>query len=184
MVLDHDLSKLMTLITFAGNQPVFRGGKVGTGGQCCCGCSCGCSSEDPPFVSESCELQKVVLQFDLSQLGACTGAATVEITAADEDKFFPWSKRQEFSSAGGLIVIQANMWCVARCVVVRFNIFPTEECDFCGDGGVFVGQIEVTGVVGENGICCPAGGTYAAGPNIPFCSNETVQFSVDLTFVY
>lgn len=174
----------MTLITFAGNQPVFRGDKVGTGGQCCCGCSCGCSSDSPPFVSESCGLQKVVLQFDLSQLGVCTGAATVEVTAADEDKFFPWSKRQDFNSAGGLIVLEANMFCVARCVVVQFNILPSEECDYCEDFGFFGDAIQVTGVVGENGICCPVGGTYAAGPNIPFCSNETVQFSVELTFVY
>lgn len=175
----------MTLIAFDGNRPLFRGDKVGTGQQCCCGCRCGCSSDSPPFVSESCGLQAVVLQFDLSQLGVCTGAATLEVRADDEDLFFPWSKRQEFNTAGGTILIQANMFCVSRCVVVQFSIIPSSDgCDFCEDLSVLGDSIQLTGVVGEDGICCPVGGTYSLGPNIPFCDNESVQFGVELTFVY
>lgn len=175
-------------LTVSGGRLVVHGDKLGTEQACCCGCSCACSSENPPFIDASCGLQAVILQFDLSQLGVCVGEATVEVTANDEDLFFPFSKRQQVTTAGGVIIIEANIFCEQSCVVVQFNILPGTadgtQCDFCEDFGSVGGSIQVTGVTDENGICCPVGGAYALGPNIPFCDNTDVQFSVNLTFVY
>lgn len=177
----------MTLITFQDGGVVFRDSKVGTEQDCCCQC-CACSSLDPPFIDASCELQAVVLQFDLSQLGVCVGQPTIEVTADDEDLFFPFSKRQQVATDGGVIIIEANIFCEQSCVVVQFNILPGPadgtQCDFCEDFSSVGGSIKVAGVTDDNGICCPVGGEYALGPNIPFCDNADVQFSVNLTFVY
>lgn len=189
----------MTLITFADGKVRGRvikdcgddlGLFIGTDQACCNECQpcCPCSSASPPFVAESCGLQSVVLEFDLSLLGPCVGAATLEITSQDQDLGFAFSKQQTFATAGGNIIIQGNVWCENCCVVVQFLILPGTadgtECDFCDNFGAIGDSIRIAGTTGEDEICCPIGGSYQLGPAIPFCQNVDVQFSVNVTFVY
>jgi hypothetical protein len=178
----------MTLITFQDGTVVVRDGKVGTEQACCCGC-CLCSAEDPPFIDAVCGLQSVIFEFDLSQFGTCTGAATVEVTADDQDLGgIPWTKQQSVETANGFIIIEAYISCEFGCLVAVFNILPGPadgtECDFCQDFGSIGASLPVSGITNEDGICCPVGATGQFGPNIPFCDNADVEFSVAVTYVY
>lgn len=179
---------LMTLIAFQGNDVILRDGKVGTEQACCCQCcQCGTAEEDV-FVSSSCNLQSIVITFDFSLLGPCTGIFEVEITAADEDKGFPWSKITTATTAGGTVTIESNLFCISGCIVLQFTIIPG-TCDFCSIPGFFqpvspTVDMVVSGVTNEDGICCPVGGDVTVGPNIANCFNTDTQFSISATFVY
>jgi hypothetical protein len=176
----------MSTLTTQGGKLLLRQNKLGTQQACCCQPSCcGCGTgEGDVFVSESCGLNSIVLAFDFSELGACTGNFTVELTADDQDKGFPWSKNVTVNTAGGTVNIEANMFCVANCIVLQFSVLPV-GCDFCENGAAFFGGlIEVAGVTDESGVCCPVGGSVTYGPNIDLCENESVQFTVQATFVY
>lgn len=177
----------MTQIAVQDGKVLLRGDKAGTSLDCCCEC-CRCSG-GPPFVDASCALQAVILQFDLSRLGVCKGAATLRIEAADQDLFFPFSKRQMFDTAGGKIVIEGNMWCLGGCVAVQWTIIPGPadgtQCDFCQDMSAIVAPTELlNGQNDANGICCPTGGSFRVGPNIPLCDVASVEVRVEVTCVY
>jgi len=180
----------MTKITIQDGKIVMRDGKIGTEQQCCCqGCRCQCSSDGPPFVAESCGLQAVIVQFDLSLLGPCQGVATVQIEAADVDLGFPFSKQQLVETNGGFILIQANVWCLENCLAVQFTVsagpFDGTQCEFCPpSGSALVFDVYLDGENDELGICCPVGAAYRLGPNLPFCADATVELSLEITFVY
>ena len=173
----------MTQVPLQDGKVVLRDGKAGTEAACCCGSCCRCSAGEPPFVDASCKLQAVILQFDLSRLGVCKGAATLRLEAADVDLGFPFSKAVTVDTAGGSIQVAANMWCLNGCVYVQFNI-TQGLCNFCfpGSGTSMVGDIRLTGANDDHGICCPVGATYRLGPGLTLCPNAEVR--VDVTCVY
>jgi hypothetical protein len=179
----------MTLIPFSSGKIVMRDGKVGTGQPCCCGCRCQCSSLDPPFVDESCDLQAVIVDFDLSLYGPCKGAATVQVEAADVDLGFAWSKVQDVETDGGILRIEVNVWCLSNCLAVQFTIYAAvydgTQCEVCPpSGSARAFDVYLDGENNEMGICCPVGATYRLGPNLPFCYDETVELSLEITCVY
>jgi hypothetical protein len=179
----------MTLIAFQGNDVILRDGKVGTEQACCCQpCSCRCAPGDS-FLSPTCELQKIIVDFDASLLGPCTGNYTVEVTADDEDQGFPFSKNELVETPGGALVFSVDLFCENNCLVLFIEVYPGNEndCLFCGPDSDFQFQrttLFLNGTTDEEGVCCPVGGEGTIGPNIEFCDPQSVQLSFSATFVY
>jgi len=181
--------KLMSTLSTQGGKLLLRQDKLGTQQGCCCGCRCKCSSLDPPFVDASCGLQAVIVEFDFSLFGPCQGAATVQIEAADVDLGFAFSKQQLVETAGGILLINANVWCIDDCLAVQFTIstgpFDGTQCEFCPPSGSARNfDVYLDGESDELGICCPVGATYRLGPNLPLCEDATVELSLEITCVY
>jgi hypothetical protein len=186
----------MTLITLQDAAVVMRDGKVGTEQACCCGkpCTCRClpgANINGVFLSPDCKLQKIIVDFDCSQLGPCTGNFTVEVTENDQDDFFPFSKRVQVDTPGGSITLSADLFCADDCIVLLIEVYSTflqvdGGCYFCGGNSDFNGRqftLFLNGTTDEEGVCCPVGGNGVLGPNMPYCGGD-VQLSMSATCVY
>jgi len=182
----------MTKITLQDGKVVLRDGKVGTEQACCCEqeTCCSCASSDSPFVDESCGLQAVIVDFDLSLLGPCQGEVAIELEATDVDLGFPFSHQQVFTTSGGDIGITAYLWCDGGCLAVQFQI-GVRECNFClpGSGLTITGSVLLSGENNEDGVCCPVGATYRYGPfeptdSFPQSICPYVEVPIEITCVY
>jgi hypothetical protein len=179
----------MSTLSTQGGKLLLRQDKLGTQQECCCGpCSCRCAPGDS-FLSPTCELQKIIVDFDASLLGPCTGNYTVEVTADDQDKGFPFSKIELVETPGGALVFSVDLFCENNCLVLFIEVYPGSEndCFFCGPDSDFQFQrttLFLNGTTDEEGVCCPVGGEGTIGPNIEFCDPQTVQLSFSATFVY
>lgn len=187
----------MTLITFADGKVKGRvirdcgvelGLFIGTEQGCCADCEpcCLCTDLAP---SEFCALQSIVLEFTFIKLGTCFpsgGVATVTITEADEDLFFPWSKRVSVAADVGSIIIEANLWCLPDCCrAIQFSVIPeAQSCEFCSENtGISVPNFKTNGVNNGSEDCCPSGSEYELLSPIPTCDDDS-GLTVSATFVY
>jgi len=183
----------MTRISFDAGKVILLDGKVGTEQACCCQpCSCKCApgaSTTGVFLSPTCELQSIIVDFDASLYGPCTGNYTVEVTENDQDNGFPWSKDVTVDTPGGPLQLSVDLFCENNCIVLFIEAFPGNEfeCFPCGPDSDFQFQrttLFLNGTTDEEGVCCPVGGEGTIGPNIEFCDPQTVQLSFSATFVY